>query len=77
MSLDKSMHTPILPPFNQLELSELDRLEAIAWAAEVQRQQGGKDWPTKPCRQRLDLFLATTPKVVLALIAMARKGSDA
>lgn len=44
--------------------------------AEVQRQNGGKDWPTKPCRQRLELFLACKPKTVLVLVDMARKALD-
>jgi hypothetical protein len=67
------MLTRVLPSFDYLDGAALDRLEGIAIAAEVQRQTGGKDWPTKPCRQRLDLFLACKPKTVMALINMARQ----
>ena len=52
---------------------ELDKIQMLAEAAEEQRVSGGKDWPGKPCRQRLDLFLALTPQTTLILVAMARR----
>ena len=71
------MLTRALPSFDRLDGAALDRLEQLAMAAEVQRQQGGKDWPGSPCRQRLELFLACNPTTVLALVDMARKATDA
>jgi hypothetical protein len=71
------MLTRVLPSFDELDDATLDKLEQCAIAAEVQRQNGGKDWPTKPCRQRLELFLACKPKTVLALINMARRAINA
>jgi hypothetical protein len=58
-----------LPLFAGLDLDEMER---IALAAKRQMEAGGTEWPGKPSRQRLDLFLAATPDAVLALIRMAR-----
>lgn len=60
-----------------LSAAELDELERLATAADVQMKTGKKEWPGRPSRQRLELFLAASPEVVLRLVAMARRGTDA
>lgn len=57
-------------PFEELDLDGLERL-----ADECLRQMalGKTDWPGKPCRQRLDLFLATGPDVIKRLVTLARR----
>jgi hypothetical protein len=62
-----------LPFFDEVTPDTLDTLERLACDCERQMASGGKDWPGKPCRQRLDLFLATPPSVVLRLVALARE----
>jgi hypothetical protein len=58
-------------PFDDLDLDNLDRL---ADACLMQMATGHGDWPGKPCRQRLELFLATSPDVVKRLVRLAREG---
>lgn len=65
--------------FDNMDLTpeELNLLERLANEADYQRVVGGKDWPGRPSRQRLDLFLATSPQVVRKLVHLARKGLKA
>lgn len=43
-------------------------LREAAEAAAEQLRTGPKEWPGRPSRQRLDLFLAASPDTVLALL---------
>ncbi len=61
-------------PLTQLELDELERL---AVAADEQIRMGRKEWPGKPSRQRLELFLAANPDTVLRLVKAARRADHA
>ena len=54
---------------------DLDLLEARADACLAQMATGHNEWPGKPSRQRLELFLAANPVAVKALVALARKGA--
>ena len=46
-----------------------EELRARAVAADAQLRNGPKEWPGRPSRQRLELFLAASPEVVLELLA--------
>ncbi len=45
-----------------------DELRALAVAADEQMTSGPREWPGQPSRQRLELFLAASPKAILALL---------
>lgn len=55
-----------------LTVEDLDRFLALAEAADEQRRVGGIDWPGRPSRQRLELFLAMGPLTVIKLVQLAR-----
>jgi len=44
-------------------------LRAKARAAKVQMESGPQEWPGRPSAQRLALFLAASPDVILDLLA--------
>ena len=46
-----------------------EELRARAVAADEQLRNGPKEWPGRPSRQRLELFLAASPEVVLELLS--------
>ncbi len=48
-------------------------LRVKALAAKEQMDNGPMEWPGRPSRQRLELFLAASPDVVLALLEEAGK----
>lgn len=54
-----------------LTTTELDNLRSLAEAAKRQLDTGPKEWPGKPSAQRLALFLAASPDVILSLVEMA------
>ena len=62
---------------SDITLTELDEIERLAQAALEQIQTGKKEWPGRPSRQRLELFLAASPEMVLRLVAAARKATNA
>jgi HAMP domain-containing protein len=43
-------------------------LRRLAEAADLQMSTGPREWPGQPSRQRLELFLAASPRAVLALL---------
>jgi hypothetical protein len=43
-------------------------LRAAAEAARTQLAEGPREWPGRPSRQRLELFLAADPDTVLGLL---------
>lgn len=43
-------------------------LRRLAEAAAEQMGTGPREWPGRPSRQRLELFLAASPEAVLALL---------
>ncbi len=43
-------------------------LRKRATAAKQQMEDGPQEWPGRPSRQRLELFLAASPEVVLQLL---------
>lgn len=45
-----------------------DELRALAVAADEQMTNGPREWPGQPSRQRLELFLAASPRAVIALL---------
>lgn len=45
-----------------------DELRRLATAADEQMSTGPLEWPGRPSRQRLELFLAASPRTVLALL---------
>lgn len=45
-----------------------DELRTLAIAADEQMTNGPREWPGQPSRQRLELFLAASPRAVLALL---------
>jgi len=47
---------------------DYEDLRAKALAAKEQMDNGPQEWPGRPSRQRLELFLAATPEVVLELL---------
>ena len=51
-----------------LEDEAVADLREKALAAREQMVNGPKEWPCRPSRQRLELFLAATPDVVLELV---------
>ena len=51
-----------------LEDEAVADLREKAEAAREQMANGPKEWPGRPSRQRLELFLAATPEVVLELV---------
>lgn len=59
-----------------LTSAELDQLELLALAADEQRRTGGIEWPGKPSRQRLELFLACGPLMVLRLVRLGRRALE-
>lgn len=56
---------------SHLTPADLHNLRVVAEAAKQQMLTGPKEWPGTPSAQRLALFLAATPDVVLQLVAMA------
>jgi hypothetical protein len=44
-------------------------LRAKALAAQRQLAEGPREWPGRPSRQRLELFLAADPDTILELLA--------
>lgn len=55
-----------------LTILELDEIERLAREADTQLKTGKKEWPGRPSRQRLELFLRADPTTVLKLVEMAR-----
>lgn len=51
--------------------AELRQLRLTAEAAKRQIDTGPKEWPGTPSAQRLALFLAATPDVILRLVEIA------
>jgi hypothetical protein len=49
-------------------VTDLAELRRLAVAADEQMTDGPTEWPGRPSRQRLELFLAASPKTVLALL---------
>jgi hypothetical protein len=56
---------------NSLTSAELAGLRTAAEAAIEQLRTGPREWPGRPSAQRLALFLAATPDVVLQLVRIA------
>ena len=52
-----------------LEDEAVADLREKALAAREQMTNGPKEWPGRPSRQRLELFLAATPDAVLELVS--------
>jgi hypothetical protein len=52
---------------------DLADLKVKALAAKEQMDNGPQEWPGRPSRQRLELFLAASPEVVLELVALAER----
>lgn len=48
--------------------SDWAKLRRLAVAARDQLRDGPREWPGKPSRQRLELFLAASPDVVIELL---------
>lgn len=49
-------------------MRDWSELRARAEAAAHQLKTGPKEWPGRPSRQRLELFLAASPDAILALL---------
>jgi hypothetical protein len=49
-------------------VSDWAELRRLAVAADEQMSNGPTEWPGRPSRQRLELFLAASPKTVLSLL---------
>lgn len=49
-------------------MSDWSELRAKAEAAKAQMESGPQEWPGRPSRQRLELFLAATPEAILRLL---------
>lgn len=49
-------------------VSSWGELRRLAIAADEQMTSGPREWPGQPSRQRLELFLAASPKTILALL---------
>lgn len=56
------------PPTPNDIICTWDELRALAIAADEQMTNGPKEWPGQPSRQRLELFLAASPRAILALL---------
>src|SRR5262245_12305510 len=56
---------------SNLTPADLSNLRSVAEAAKQQMLTGPKEWPGRPSAQRLALFLAATPDVVLELVRIA------
>ena len=65
-----SLDSPSSPMLNSLSPAELGHLRQAAEAARRQMLTGTKEWPGRPSAQRLALFLAATPDVILRLLDM-------
>lgn len=50
------------------EIVDRTELRRLAVAADEQMRQGPTEWPGRPSRQRLELFLAASPATILALL---------
>lgn len=61
---------------SSLTAAELADLRRLALAARKQDKTGARDWPGKPSAQRLQLFLAASPDVILRLLNMAEGVPD-
>jgi hypothetical protein len=57
-----------VPPATPNEITDWAELRRLAIAADEQMTNGPREWPGQPSRQRLELFLAASPKTVLALL---------
>lgn len=49
-------------------MRDWSELRARAEDAAQQLKHGPKEWPGRPSRQQLELFLAASPEVILALL---------
>jgi hypothetical protein len=49
-------------------VGDLAELRRLAEAADQQMREGPTEWPGQPSRQRLELFLAASPRMVLSLL---------
>lgn len=58
-----------------LTIAELDDIERLANEADAQLKTGKKEWPGRPSRQRLELFLRADPETVIRLVKMARRNA--
>jgi hypothetical protein len=56
---------------SSLTAAQLAELRTAAEAALEQLRTGPREWPGRPSAQRLALFLAATPDVVLQLVSIA------
>lgn len=54
-------------------MSDWNDLRAKALAARQQLAEGPREWPGRPSRQRLELFLAAGPDEILELIEAATR----
>lgn len=50
------------------DLTDWSELRRLAVAADEQMRTGPTEWPGRPSRQRLELFLAASPRTILALL---------
>lgn len=50
------------------DVTDVSELRRLAVAADKQMTNGPREWPGQPSRQRLELFLAASPKTILALL---------
>ena len=56
------------PPTPNIITCTWGELRQLAEAADQQMTTGPREWPGQPSRQRLELFLAASPRAVLALL---------
>lgn len=59
------------PPSSEIDMTTpagRHALRALAVAAREQIANGPAEWPGRPSRQRLELFLAAGPEAVLTLL---------
>jgi hypothetical protein len=59
------------PPSSEVDAGTTEgrgELRRLAQAAREQLATGPAEWPGRPSRQRLELFLATGPETVLTLL---------
>lgn len=57
-----------MPPRTPNELVDRVELRRLAEAADEQMREGPDEWPGRPSRQRLELFLAASPRMILSLL---------
>jgi hypothetical protein len=55
--------------------AERTELRRLALAAKRQLADGPREWPGRPSRQRLELFLAASPDAILRLLDTIEGGA--